>query len=587
VSEGKSGDATISPKSEPIGPQGADVDLHAGASPLTHHRGSLWATVAVLLMLVGVLGAVLGARAVAHSDAERQRLASHLTAAEIAAVLKLSIRREEDLTISTSAFVSSNPSVTPAAFDRWIESMRAMQRYPELQNIGLVKLVPASKLAAFEAHEASQPIRPLGPQSTSPAGALQILPAGRRPYYCLASAGMARDAADYVPAGLDYCELIRAMITTRDSGLTGYAPVAEAGTRGLGVGTPVYRTGVTPSTVQGRRQAFLGWLGERIQPRVLLQTALVGHPSAAVVFRFNTRYSHVAFASGKPPARAQSTTIPISVGREAGLQPDEGWTMQSFSASISTSVFSDGKALALLVGGSLLSVLIGLLVSVLGTGRVRALALVHEKTRELSQKNDELFELALHDPLTSLPNRSLVLDRAERMLARCARDSDVIAGALYVDVDGFKRVNDSLGHATGDRLLTVVGERLQSAVRDQDTVGRLGGDEFIVLVESSADDGDVGSLAIRMIELLREPIELGGARSSLSVTVSIGVAVGRYETSDQLLRDADLALYAAKAAGKNRYALFDASLRAGESDTAPRAIQPETLSAWPGQGDER
>jgi diguanylate cyclase (GGDEF)-like protein len=568
VSERSTGGTTSGPESGPVALHRLRFDLRAW--PLVGRRGSLWATATVVLVLAGVLGAVFGARTVAHSDAERQRLASHLTAAEIASVLKLAIRREEDLTISTSAFVASHPSVTPAAFDRWIESLRAVQRYPELQNIGLVKFVAASQLAAFEAHEASDPLRPLGPHSVSPAGDFQILPAGKRPYYCLAVAGLARDAAAYVPEGLDYCELIRAMIATRDSGLTGYAPVAEAGAKGLGVGTPVYRTGVTPSTVQGRRQAFLGWLGELIQPRVLLQTALVGHPGAAVVFRFDTRYSHVAFASGKPPAGAQSATIPVAVGREAGLQQAEGWTIQSFSTSVSASVFSNDNALTLLVGTSLLSVLVGLLVSVLGTGRMRALSLVRQKTRELSEKNQELFELALHDPLTGLPNRSLVLDRAERMLARCARDPDVVAGALFVDVDRFKDVNDSLGHAAGDLLLRVVGERLQSAVRDQDTVGRLGGDEFIVLVESSTDDTAIESLADRMIQLLREPIELGGASASTSVTVSIGLAVGRYETADQLLRDADLALYAAKAAGKNRYTLFDANLRPSDEHPAPR-----------------
>jgi diguanylate cyclase (GGDEF)-like protein len=572
VSEGKTVGATIGPKSEPVPPHTSRTEPRASAWPLIRRRGSPWQTAAVMLVLAGVLGAVFGARTMANSDAERQRLASHLTAAEITSVLKLAIRREEDLTMSTSAFVASNPNVTPPAFDRWIESMSAIKRYPELQDIGLVKFVEASQLAAFEAHEARDPLRPLGPQSVSPAGGFQILPAGKRPYYCLAVAGLASDAGAYAPEGLDYCELIRPMIATRDSGLTGYAPVVEAGTTGLGVGTPVYRTGVTPSTVQGRRQAFLGWLGERIQPRVLLQTALVGHPGAAVVFRFNTRYSHVAFASGKPPAGAQSATIPVAVGREAGLQQDEGWTMQSFSASISASVLSNDKALTVLVGGSLLSVLIGLFVSVLGTGRMHALALVREKTRELSEKNRELFELALHDPLTGLPNRSLVLDRAERMLARSARDPDVIAGALYVDVDGFKDVNDSLGHAAGDLLLTVVGERLQSAVRDQDTVGRLGGDEFIVLVDSSTRDPALESLADRMIQLLREPIELGGASGSTSVTVSIGLAVGRYETADQLLRDADLALYAAKAAGKNRYTLFDVSLRPRDGHPALRPV---------------
>jgi diguanylate cyclase (GGDEF)-like protein len=548
--------------------------VRAGAWPPRRGRGSLWAIAAIALVLAGVLGAVLGARAVAHSGAEQQRLASHLTAAEIASVLKLAIRREEDLTLSTSAFVASDPNVTPTGFDRWIESMRAIQRYPELQNIGLVKLVQASQLEAFEAHEASEPLRPLGPQSVSPATDFQIVPAGKRPYYCLAVAGLARNAANYLPEGLDYCKLISTMITTRNSGLTGYAPLAEAGARGMGVATPVYRTGVVPATVHGRRQAFLGWLGERLEPKVLLQTAIVGHPGAAVVFRFHTRYSNVAFASGKAPAGAQSVTIPVALGRDAGLAGDEGWTMQSFSPRVSAGIFANRGALSLLVGGSLVSVLIALFVFVLASGRMRARSLVREKTRELSQKNRELLELALHDPLTGLPNRSLVLDRAAHMLARCARDPDVSAGALFVDVDGFKDVNDNLGHAAGDLLLRVVGERLQSTVRDQDTVGRLGGDEFIVLAEASADDAALESLANRMIELLREPIAVdgAGAGSSISMTVSIGVAVGRYHTADQLLRDADIALYAAKAAGKNRYALFDAGLRTSDPHAALRPV---------------
>ena len=568
--DGTTDGTSIDPRSEPVSAARSRSNARGGAQPAHRGRGrgSLWAIAAIALVLAGVLGAALGARAVAHSSAERQRLASHLTAAEIASVLKLAIRREEDLTLSTSSFVASDPKLTPSGFDRWIESMRAIQRYPELQNIGLVKFVQASQLSGFEAHEASEPIRPLGPQSLSPAGDFQILPTGRRPYYCLAVAGLARNAADYLPEGLDYCKLISTMITTRDSGLSGYAPLAEAGATGLGVVTPVYRTGVVPATVNGRRRAFVGWLGERIEPKVLLATAIVGHPGAAVVFRFDTRHSHVAFSSGKAPSGAQSVTIPVALGREAGLAGDEGWTMQSFSPRVSAGILANRGALSLLVGGSLVSVLIALFVFVLASGRMRARSLVREKTRELSRKNRELLELALHDPLTGLPNRSLVLDRAERMLARCARDPDVSAGALFVDVDGFKRVNDNLGHAAGDLLLRVVGERLQSAVRDQDTVGRLGGDEFIVLAESSADDAALESLAQRMIELLREPIATGEKSSSISMSVSIGVAVGRYQTTDQLLRDADMALYAAKAAGKNRYALFDAGLRRGDPHAA-------------------
>ncbi len=520
-----------------------------------------------MLVLGGLLAAVLGARVVAHSDGERERIASRLTSAEIASALKLAIRREEDLTVNTSVFVTRNPGATAADFDVWVESMHALQRYPELQNIGLVALVSSSHLAAFKARMAADPLRPYGPRSAAPAGNLQILPAGKRPYHCIAVAGLARDRASYLPAGLDYCELIKTMIRARDLGLTGYAPVVGVGAPALGVETPVYRGGVTPATVSARRHAFVGWLGERIQPRVLLDAARAGHPDVAVVLRYDSRYSHIRFTSGSARSGAQRTRIPLQVGRETGLESSsEGWTVESFGAPVAGGVLKDERAVALLIAGILLSVLLGvagLLVLILGTGRTRALSLVREKTRELSEKNCELAHLALHDTLTGLANRALVFDRAEGMLARAVRDRGIVAGALFVDVDAFKHVNDSLGHAAGDRLLTVVGERLCSVVRDQDTVGRLGGDEFVVLVECSAQETGLEALANRMNESLREPVELEEGRRSVSVTASIGVAVGRYETAEELLRDADLALYAAKTAGKDCYTVFDASTSAG------------------------
>ena len=132
------------------------------------------------------------------------------------------------------------------------------------------------------------------------------------------------------------------------------------------------------------------------------------------------------------------------------------------------------------------------------------------------------------------------------MLARAARDPHIVAGALFIDIDNFKHVNDSLGHAAGDQLLKIVGERLLSTVRDQDTVGRLGGDEFVVLVESSVDDAAYDVLAERMTESLREPVDLKDGPTAFSVTASIGIAAGQFNTADELLRDADRALYSAK-----------------------------------------
>ena len=541
----------------PASPDGRLAGVRGRVKALAVGRRSFWAAATVPLVIAGMLASVLGARAMAHSDADKARLAFHLASAEIASTLTLAIQHEEDLIVSASAFVTGNPHASAADFDMWAEAVHAMRRYPELQNIGLVKLVPAAQLGAFETQLAADPVRPLGPSSPGQTGPLEIVPAGQRPYYCLAVAGMTRSAASYLPAGLDYCAIAPTLVGASETGQASYAPVAGRSGTALGIETPVYKGGGTPSTAEARRRAFVGWLGELLEPGVVLQQALQGHPNVAVVFRYNSRFSHVAFSRGAAPAGAQSTDIAIRVGREAGLgNTGEGWTVQTFGAGVRSGVFGNRDAVTLLIGGLLLSGMLGLLVLVLATGRTRALSLVREKTRELSH-------LALHDPLTGLPNRALVLDRAEQLLARTARQHGTVAGALYIDIDGFKHVNDNLGHAAGDRLLRITGERLQGAVREQDTVGRLGGDEFVVLVETTPDEATPDVLADRLTEALREPVELGDAGKSFSITASIGVAIGNYATPDELLRDADLALYAAKAAGKDRYALYDAGLYGG------------------------
>jgi len=523
----------------------------------------MWVVAMMLLVLAGIFAAVIGARAVARSDADKAQLASRVASGGIASTLKLALQHEEDLVVSASAFVAGNPNASPAGFDRWAESVHAMQRYPELQDFGLVILVPASRLAAVKARMNASPLLPLGPRSEGSKEPLQILPPGRRPFYCLSTAGLARNAAIVLSAGLDFCALAPTLIVTRDSGLASYAPFVNGNTTTLGVETPVYRGGVTPSSVAGRRRAFLGWIGELLTPNVVVERALEGHPNVAVVFRYDSRDVHIAFSRGSVPPGAQSTKLALNVGREAGLSnTHEGWTVQSFTAAAAGGVFENRNALILLIGGILLSVVVGLLMLVLGLGRKRALSLVHEKTRELFQKNRELSHQALHDALTGLPNRALVLDRAEQLLARTTRQPGMKAGALFIDIDGFKHVNDNFGHAAGDQLLKTVADRLQSTVRDQDTAGRLGGDEFVVLVESTDDETTPDLLAERLTDVLREPLELDDGRKISSVTASIGVAVGQYNTPDDLLRDADLALYAAKAAGKNRYALFNATMYA-------------------------
>jgi diguanylate cyclase (GGDEF)-like protein len=173
---------------------------------------------------------------------------------------------------------------------------------------------------------------------------------------------------------------------------------------------------------------------------------------------------------------------------------------------------------------------------------------------------------ALHDSLTGLPNRTLILDRVEQMLAR-ARRRGTESAALFIDLDGFKQVNDTLGHDTGDRLLQSVAARLSAALREADTIARLGGDEFVVLVEGGAATGSPEFVAERLLEVLREPFEIENApRGMLRITASIGIAFGSRIAPTDLLRDADIALYAAKTAGRDRYVTFEREMQTAVED---------------------
>jgi diguanylate cyclase (GGDEF)-like protein len=158
------------------------------------------------------------------------------------------------------------------------------------------------------------------------------------------------------------------------------------------------------------------------------------------------------------------------------------------------------------------------------------------------------------------------MDRLDQLLARNRRQGSD-PSALFIDIDDFKNVNDSLGHQAGDRLLRAVAARLTSTLRDADTIGRIGGDEFVVLMDGDpVADGLAAPrspelVAERLLAVMRQPFELAEANMPLIVNTSIGIATGDRATGDELLRDADVALYEAKAAGKNRFDVFDSEMQ--------------------------
>lgn len=187
---------------------------------------------------------------------------------------------------------------------------------------------------------------------------------------------------------------------------------------------------------------------------------------------------------------------------------------------------------------------------------VRDITIRKELEEENKKQKKMLMHQIEHDTLTGLPNRNLLQDRLTQAIKKASRD-DKVLGVMFVDVDKFKSVNDSLGHDAGDMLLKTIAARMRSSVRETDTVARLSGDEFIVLLDGCKDVSDIFIAIKKLVAAFQEPFLLGN--ESFKITMSIGVSVypNDGETASKLLKNADIAMYKAKSKGRNRYVFFD------------------------------
>src|SRR5690606_5029875 len=221
---------------------------------------------------------------------------------------------------------------------------------------------------------------------------------------------------------------------------------------------------------------------------------------------------------------------------------------------------------------------------------------VEARTAELAAANTELHaeigrrerierqlkHEALHDALTGLPNRTLFLQRLGQALAAYRQDGRKLFAVLFLDLDRFKVINDSVGHLVGDELLVEVGRRLGNSSSAQDTVARLGGDEFAVLLSGIGHVDEAIAHAQRLIDVLDAPISLGEKALFTSTSIGIALAAPQYRSPEELLRDADAAMYRAKAEGRRRHTLFDQRLHRDaldllelESDLRQALVQHE------------
>jgi diguanylate cyclase (GGDEF)-like protein len=493
----------------------------------------IWTAIAVFIVVAGAFGSFIGADAVAHDTDARSHKSFVSASNEIAATLKLSIQREQDLIDATESYLIGNPNATQGQFKKWADDVHVLRHYPELVGLGIIKIISPAELSAY-AQQASLA------QGTT----FHLIPSGSRSIYCLAPYGLFR-GKELLPKDIDLCatSVRTTLLNSRDTGKSNVLPFTDFGLHTMGLETPIYRATSDPTTVAARRGDFAELIGLILKPNVLLRTAREGHLNTAVAFQYGAKVSNEVFRSGTVLANSQKSTVNLH----------DGWTLTTLSVNQTGGLFGDDDAIALLLAGIALNLLLAALIFALGTGRARSMVLVDERT-------DELLHQAMHDSLTGLPNRALIVDRMDQLLERNRRNG-TYGAALYIDLDDFKNVNDSLGHEAGDNLLICVASRMKSTLRGADTIGRMGGDEFVVLIDGGEHKVAPDLVAERLLDVMRQPFEICGAPTPLTVTTSIGIAVGDRQSGGEFLRDADVALYQAKAAGKNQYMFFNPQMQ--------------------------
>ncbi|GAB7046355.1 hypothetical protein JCM9534A_14810 [Catenuloplanes indicus JCM 9534] len=310
--------------------------------------------------------------------------------------------------------------------------------------------------------------------------------------------------------------------------------------------------------------AFRGWAVMMLRTQDFLAQTLLDRGANAVQARVVDPAAGLELASVAPGRRATGTALDrrheLTVGGRR-------WQISMTPTTRLVSDASGGLSGLTLASGAALTVMLAAMTGILAGSRGRALDQVDRATTalrldiarrqqieaQLREREQELQHLAFHDPLTGLANRLLFYDRLTHALHTHAREGRTFA-VLFIDLDGFKEINDRHGHQAGDTVLRTVADRLREGLRVADTVARFGGDEYAIILESLTGADDARVAAERVIAEVQAPIALKDG-TAVGVSASVGIAVNQPGASaDDIIRDADTAMYTAKTAGKNRFA---------------------------------
>jgi diguanylate cyclase (GGDEF)-like protein len=500
----------------------------------------------------------------------RQAVSSSL--GNVRSILGTTLERDNDLVAMVNALVATHPQLTNRSLAAVLSRLDPPRRYPGSIAFTYVENVSRAGLSRFEAVTQDDP--PLGVA----AAASVPVPSSMNSHlgYCLTrlavvdllpSQLLLKDmllswVSSYLSADFNFCAssfegLLAASAKTGRSavasvislikpppGMPAIPAVLNTYLVHLPIFvevSPVYTGSRIPATSRARAGTLAGWTMGIFDASRILSLAVANEKNVSLVLAYAPPGSRMAVL-----AHAGQPQTGVAV-RRLTFPADPGWVIDVAVNPRANGFSPATQGLAVVSGALAVTVLLVLLLSLLVRSRRSALELVEARTAELRHQ-------ALHDSLTGLPNRFLVNERTHDLLKRARREGVRIA-VFFIDLDDFKTVNDTFGHGIGDELLRAVAARLSASVRDCDTVGRLGGDEFVVL--SEVPDEGLNVLAERLLSVLREPFKLGETNKiDVATSASIGIATGLPDSPEDLLRDADIAMYKAKSAGKNCHVVF-------------------------------
>ena len=432
------------------------------------------------------------------------------------------------------------------AIREYVETLQLDANFSDIQTIGVVELVPGARK---EAHEAA--MRRLGFADYT------VHPAGERPLYGPVIQREPEGGRVPDPLGLDaLADPVRrlALETARDSGMaaiTGKVRLAvdkkSEAQPGVIMYLPIFAPGQARDSLAQRQANIVGWVYAAFYMEDFMASLYgkqVPGVTLAIYDNANPIASALMYRTANAGDAALSDSDEVLHANEYMVVAGRTWTLALTTQSEFVERFGRDAASFIAIAGVSLSLTLALLAWFMVTGRARALRLAAVMTSELRH-------MAQHDPLTGLPNRALFSDRLQNELARAKRHGDHFA-MIFLDLDRFKPINDSYGHAVGDLLLKQVAVRLQESVRASDTVGRIGGDEFVVLMPALAEGEAARGLAEKLRHAIGQPYMVDGRQ--LDISCSLGVAVYPDDGDDDLAlaNSADEAMYRAKADGRDK-----------------------------------